>query len=189
MLSVALDEALSLRQDSELTCARQQARVAAGLSGILESRISAVLRALEEHGRHFGSLPAVTPLDGEFFRGLTTQSTVRWHSLVELVLLSSRLRFFHKLETLARLVESLTLEFRRAAEELAGGQTIRPGDQWQLLDDLHYDLNTCLQESKVMLKSFLRVLPAEQVDAFRLRLAAQPAAPLTGRVHVSGVHT
>ena len=36
-----------------------------------------------------------------------------------------------------------------------------------MLDKGHFDLNTCLRESIVLLKSFLVVLPDEQVTAFK----------------------
>jgi hypothetical protein len=44
-----------------------------------------------------------------------------------------------------------------------------------MLDCLHYDFNTCLCESEIILKSFLRALPAEQLAAFVLDLDSLPA--------------
>ncbi|MGH9689357.1 MAG: hypothetical protein ACRD5K_20015, partial [Candidatus Acidiferrales bacterium] len=40
------------------------------------------------------------------------------------------------------------------------------------LDDLHYDFNTCLRETEVVLKSFLRALPAEQLSGLARDLDA-----------------
>ena len=35
------------------------------------------------------------------------------------------------------------------------------------MDAAHYDLNTCLRETIVLLKSFLRALPEDQVGGFQ----------------------
>jgi hypothetical protein len=46
------------------------------------------------------------------------------------------------------------------------------------MERLHYDVNTCLRETQVMLKSFLRALPSQQLDSFEERLRApRPASP------------
>ena len=43
---------------------------------------------------------------------------------------------------------------------------MRPESHWASLDALHFDLNTCLRETIVVLKSFLCHLPAEQAEQF-----------------------
>jgi len=45
--------------------------------------------------------------------------------------------------------------------------------QWQAVDAAHYDLNTCLREAIVLLKSFLMALPNEELEAFRATVHTQ----------------
>jgi hypothetical protein len=66
--------------------------------------------------------------------------------------------------------------FQETAEELADGVQVHPLESWSALDTLHYDLNTCLRESIVVLKSFLRVLPDAGVDGLRDELNASASA-------------
>ena len=51
---------------------------------------------------------------------------------------------------------------------------MEPGDSWDKLECLHYDFTTCLREAEVVLKSFLRSLPGEQLQAFAAELDAVP---------------
>ncbi|PYU15507.1 MAG: hypothetical protein DMG29_06660 [Acidobacteria bacterium] len=92
------------------------------------------------------------------------------------MLFSARSSLFHKLRSLADTVEDLQGEFREAAEEIADGASTQPGARWQALDILHYDLNTCLREAMVMLKSFLCALPSEEMQLFQQKLMV-PASP------------
>ncbi len=184
MLSVTLDESLALRGKGLLGQARVQAGVSADLFDRLAASLLVALRALEEHGRHFGTLPNVAALNAEFFRGETAQHAARKSNLLHKVLFSSRSRFFHKLRALAETTEDLQQEFREAAEEIADGASVRPGSNWEALDILHYDLNTCLRETIVVLKSFLCALPEEEVQPFRQKLQASSPQPLKARVRV-----
>ena len=177
MLSIALDEAFELRAKGALAHAREQAGICADLLDRLAACLLGTLRAMEDHGRHFGTLPDVAALNPEFFRGETAQRSARRSSMLSRVLFSSRSRFFHKLRALAETVETLQEEFRAAAEELADGSSVHPGADWQALDFLHYDLNTCLREAVVVLKCFLCVLPEEEVPPFRQKLQASGEWP------------
>ena len=172
MLSVTLNEAFSLREKGTLVHAREQAGVCADLVDRLAGYLLGTLHALEDHGRHFGTLPNVAALKPDFFRGQTAQHIARRSSLLHRVLFSSRSRFFFKLRALLEMVEHLRQQFRNAAEELAEGASIHPGADWLQLDLLHYDLNTCLRETIVVLKSFLCALPGEEVQPFRQKLQA-----------------
>ena len=187
MLGVTLNEALGLRAEGSLVQAREEAAVAAELMDRLASRLRACFQAMEEQGRHLGDLPDVMPLDAANFRGGTAQRLAGWNLLLHGVLFGLRTRFFHKVSVIDDLVESLAREFRETAEEISEGASVRPEKRWAALDSLHYDVNTCLQETVVVLKSFLLCLPPEQVDAFARRLAgvvpaesrrpARPRAP------------
>ena len=172
MLSVTLNEALTLRGQDQLAHAQVQAGVSADLFDRLAAGLLAALGALEDHGRHFGTLPNVAALHPEFFRGETAQYIARKSSLLQRVLFASRSKFFHKLRALADIVEELQQQFRDVAEEIADWVAARPGASWETLDVLHYDLNTCLREVTVMLKSFLCALPNEEVPHFQKKLQA-----------------
>jgi hypothetical protein len=86
------------------------------------------------------------------------------------VLLGDRSRFFHKLRILSNTVEHLGSEFEQNAYDIASGLSVKPAASWNELDSLHYDLNTCLRESEVILKSFLHALPAEHLAVFSAAL-------------------
>jgi len=186
MLSVMLDESFSLRSSGVLVHAQTQAGVCADLFDRLAARLVSVLRALENHGRHFGTLPNVAALNPEFFRGEMAQRMAKKSSLLQKVLFSSRSKFFHKLHALIETVEDLQGEFRQVAEEIADGSSVHPGASWEALDVLHYDLNTCLREAIVVLKSFLCALPNDEVQPFQQKLqAAEHLLPLRSLARVT----
>ena len=174
MMSVALDGALSLRARGELVCARQQVSVAADLFGRLSSTLVGLCDTLSNRGRHITRVPAVEPLNSEFFRGNTGQSAASWNGILHHLLFGDRSRFFHKLRILSDTLEQLEREFREAAGDIARGTSIEPADCWTKLDYLHYDFSTCLRETEIVLKSFLRSLPADQLPGLATELDAPP---------------
>lgn len=186
MLSVTLNEAFALRGDGTLEYARAQVGVSADLFDRFAACLLGTLRAVEDHGRHFGTLPNVAPLDPEFFRGETAQHMARRNNLLHKVLFSQRSRFFHKLRALADTVEDLWGEFRATSEEIADGAAAHPGPDWEALEVLHYDVNTCLREAIVVLKSFLCALPNEELQPFgqKLQFPVQ-LPPVKARAHAS----
>jgi hypothetical protein len=175
MMSVALDEALSLRASGELVCARQQVSIAAGLLGRFAPSLISLCDTLSASGRQVAKFPVVEPMNAEFFRGNTGKSAASWNGILHHVLFSSRSRFFHKLRILSQTLTLLEGEFEEAASEISKGLSVQPGDCWQRLDTLHYDFNTCLRESEVVLKSFLRMLPEDQLPALARELDAPPS--------------
>lgn len=175
MLSVALDDAISLRTRGELVCARQYVSVSADLLAQLSAELIGACHSLIERGRHLNNIPRVQPLQTEFFRGETAQAAASWNDFLHHVLFADRSRFFQKLRILSETLESLIREFDAAAEDVFAGLSIRPSSSWDALESLHYDFTTCLRESEVLLKSFLRALPAEQVAAFALEISKVPA--------------
>ena len=174
MMSVALDEAMSLRAAGELVCARQQVSIASGLLTRLAPSLISLCDALSARGRRAAKLPAVEPMNSEFFRGNTGQSAASWNGILHHVLFSTRSRFFHKLRILSHTVALLEYEFEDAAGDISKNLATQPADCWQRLDNLHYDFNTCLRESEVMLKSFLRVVPEDQLTSLASELDAPP---------------
>jgi len=187
MMSVALDGALSLRASGELVCARQQVSIASGLLGRLSPSLISLCETLSAHGRRVSRFPVVEPMNADFFRGDTAQSAASWNGILHHVLFSARSRFFHKLRILSHTLALLEAEFEDAASEISKGLSVQPGDCWQRLDNIHYDFNTCLRESEVVLKSFLRVLPDEQLSAVATDLDAPPQPkPLPAKSRLSG---
>jgi hypothetical protein len=176
MMSVALDDALSLRSRGELVCARQQVAVAADLLETLAASLASCCGILQHRGRSISEFPVVKPLNSTFFRGNTAQSAASWNEIIHHVLFRGRSRFLNKLRILSEMLKELEREFREAAGDIAKGMDTQPIASWLKLDDLHYDFNTCLRETEVVLKSFLRALPAEQLPGLARDLDAVPAA-------------
>jgi hypothetical protein len=114
-------------------------------------------------------------LNTENFRGETAQTAASWNEFLHRVLFASRSRYFQKLRILSETLQNLTREYTEAADEIAAGVSIQPGDSWDKLECLHYDFTTCLREAEILVKSFLRALPGEQVAAFASELDAAPA--------------
>jgi hypothetical protein len=170
MLSISLNEALSFLRETSLDHARKQVEVCAHLFARLSGHLGSILITLEEHSRHFGTLPNAAPLNQQYFRGETAQRLAKRASLLGKVLLSSRSRYFHKLHVLSQAVAALEEEFRKVASEVSDGASVRPGAHWGELEVLHYDLNTCLRETIVLSKSFLCALPNSEVKTFRRKL-------------------
>jgi hypothetical protein len=167
MLSVTLDEAIALRDKGFLGKSRQAAAVTAGVSQLLFNPLVAMLRALGTHARHYGTTPNADPLDPGNFRGLRCSRAARMNALLSHVLLTQRSQFLHKIHCLLEMVEDIHNDLGTALEEVVDGTSISPREVWLELDSLHYDLNTCLRETIVLLKSFLHVLPDEEVAAFQ----------------------
>jgi len=177
MLSVALDEAFLLRSRGSIGQAREEAGISADLFDRSAGRLLHMLRTMHEYGRHLGQLPNVAPLVPENFRGATSQRLARTSGILCRVLFSSRSRFFHKLHTLSEAAEEAAVQFREIAGEVAEGISIEPRMDWASLDTLHYDFNTCLRESIVVLKSFLLVLPDGELRSFEQTMQAAGKDP------------
>lgn len=187
MMSVALDGALSLRARGELVCAREQVSVAADLFGRLSSTLVGLCGTLSSRGRHITRAPAVEPLNAEFFRGNTAQSAASWNGILHHLLFGNRSRFSHKLRILSDTLEQIDSEFHDAASDISRGTSIEPADCWTKLDYLHYDFSTCLRETEIVLKSFLRALPADQLPALAAELDALPTVKrLRAKPRLSG---
>jgi hypothetical protein len=179
ILSVALDEALALCEQEQFALARERAMAFVELFDRLAIRLRNVIHTIEDHGSHFGTLPNVSALAPENFRGTTAQRVSFMNSMLARVLFRSRTRFFHKLHALREIIEELQKESRAIVENVSDGVPSFPDRVWRELEVLGYDLNTCMGETTVVLKSFFCVLPAEELEAFRQKLVAQVPALLT----------
>jgi len=167
MFSVSLNEAIELRRHGRLLNSISAIGISSDLCALFTAPLAGLLRALSHHARHYGTTPNAAPLDPANFLGLRGQRSARVSGLLNRVLLSHRLQFLHKVSTLEEMVEDLGEDFRNAADGLAAGLYIDPGPLWNEANAGHYDLNTCLREAIVLLKSFLIALPEGQLEAFQ----------------------
>ena len=173
MFSVSLNEAIELKLAGFLAKAWSAIAMTSELCGRLTRPLAGTLRALHEHAKHYGTVPSAAPLNPDNYHGPRGQRSARMSGLLDRVLLSQRLQFLHKVNTLEEMVEDLDREFRSVADDLAGGLCPDPERGWHDVDAGHYDLNTCLRETIVLFKSFLVVLPAGQLTDFEKAVHGQ----------------
>lgn len=178
MFSVALNDAIELRLTGKLAKSCQAVGVLPPLCARLAHPVGAVLRSLAEHAKHYGTIPNTASLDPANFRGSREQRTARMSDMLSRVLLTQRSQFLHKISTLEEMVVDLSKHFHEAAEDLGLGASAAPTADWLIVDAAHYDLNTCLRETIVLLKSFLLVLPDDELAAFQKTIASQMRASL-----------
>ncbi len=170
ILSISLNEALSFCKVGQFDSAKERAIVIAGLFDRLAVRVGHVIRTIKDHGVHFGTLPNVKPLSPSNFRGATAQRISFMNSLLAKVLFRERTRFFHKLQSLAEIIEDSQKEARAILVGISEGASQLPDRAWQLLEVLGYDLNTCMGETTIILKSFFCALPPEELETFGEKL-------------------
>ena len=173
ILSVTLDEALAFCSQGEFELAREQTTIFADLFDRLANRLCEVIRTIQEHGSQFGTLPVVSPLAPANFRGSTAQRLAMMNNLLAKVVFRGRTRFFHKLSSLGEIIEELQREVREIVGEFTTRGPMYQQQAWQHLEILGYDLNTCMGEATVILKSFFCALPGEELESFRHKLLAQ----------------
>jgi hypothetical protein len=182
MLSVTLDEAIALRQQGALTRSYEAAKVASGLCLRFTKSLDHILGGLYRHAKHFGLVPNAAPLDPSNFRRTHGQRTARLAGFLNRVLLSQRSQFIHKAATLQEMVRDLRSEFCKTVDDLIGGIYVKHEPLWRILDEGHFDLNTCLRETNILLKSFLVVLPDEQIASFESELELPAERPEPSRI-------
>lgn len=173
IFSISLNEAIEFWQAGGFAKSYQVVCITSSLCGRLAQSLAATLRALGEHAKHYGTIPNSAPLDAANFQSIRNQRAARMSGLLSRVLLSQRSQFLHKTSTLQELVEDLGSEFRNTADEIASGLSTDPPSGWEALDVAHYDLNTCLRESVVLLKSFLVAVPDDQLADFQTSVRVQ----------------
>ena len=184
ILSISLDEALELRQRGQLSKAGQVVGVTPELCTRFATPLAALLWALSEHAKHYGTVPNAAPLDPANFQGGRCQRSAWLNSLLCRVILSERMQFLSKIGTLNEMVEDLNDEFCAATSEITSSAAGVSDAIWEAADSAHYDLNTCLREAIVLLKCFLRALPEEELEAFQETVGVQMSASRPKRVNV-----
>jgi hypothetical protein len=173
MFSVSLNEALELRRIGKSGHSCRAILFMPALCARLAFPLEGLLRTLGEHAKHSGVIPNTAPLDPANFRGYREQRTARMSDLLSRVLLTQRSQFLHKIDTLEDMVLSIRKNFHEIASDLGSGVSAEPSADWRAIDDAHFDLNTCLREAIVLLKSFLVVLPNDQLGQFQKTIKLQ----------------
>lgn len=176
VFSIPLDDAIAFHADGKLTRAIQCVEIASTFVADLTAPVSSSCRTMERWGHHIAMPPAVSALNPSFYRTDTARQNAHWNQLMHIVLFGARSRFLHKLQILGASTIALGEEFHRETEDLSSGLSLRPDSSWSRLDGLHYDLNTCLRETVVVLKSFLLALPARSLGLFHRELSSSAAA-------------
>lgn len=177
MLSVTLDEAIGLHNHGSELKAIQNISIVPALCGRLTCYLQSMLGSLEVHVKRSALIPNVASLDPEHFQRQRAKYLARKCSLLSRILLTQRSGFLFKSNMVRELVCCLGDDFCSSAQELSfGDATSAHAKQWLDMDTSHFDLNTCLRESLVMLRCFLRVLPENQIIKFERTMALQLAA-------------
>lgn len=184
MMSVALDDAIGLRSEGKLVRARAQAGVAADLAERVSERVLKTLNGLAVQRTNVqwekGRRPTVTPIDPDFFQHPDIRRIARRYSFLCRLLGNTRLRLFYKIKVLRATLRQVTSAFLQNARDIADGVCIQPGESWAELNQLHFDLNTCLRESIVLLKMVLWTLPIECLPALQSDLNGTAEEPGSG---------
>jgi len=178
ILSVAFNETIALRAQGSILQAREGLGLTADLFDRLRGQLLMVLRTVHEQTRNMSALPSVTPLNRENFRSSIGDRIARVNNILSHILFSGRSRFFHKLHSLSELAEDLALRFRQSAEEVAESVSMAPTLEWESLGTLHLDMNICLLETVIVLKSFLQLLPDDALRAFHQKLLDESKRPV-----------
>jgi hypothetical protein len=170
VLSVIVNEALSEPNGLTLDAAPQLALLFLGLFDRSVQQLGTVLNALEEHAGSCGRCPSAAPLRPEYFRSRRARYLARASRLRSNLPFTNRSEFAPKLGAIRKVIAGLLRQARNEAQEIAGGQSECARDHWARLEILQYDLNTCAQETTVVLKSFFCALPGSKLRPFRNRL-------------------
>jgi len=170
ILGVILNEALIVCPEAGAEAAPQLALLFVGLFDRLVRDLGLVLNALEEHGRLCGTLPNAAPLRPEHFRSERARQVARASQLLSRLPIAGRSAFGSKLSAIRKVIAGLQAQADNVAHEITVGESSSARDRWVRLEVLQYDLNTCLQETTVVLKSFFCALPGNELALFRSRL-------------------
>jgi hypothetical protein len=176
MLSVSLNEAIALRNHGAQSKSYQVVLITPPLCERLTGSLEGMLWSLGEHVTRYGVIPSVEPLDAANFHRQRGQRSARKSSLLSTVLLSKRAQYLNKVGTLREMVGYMSADFCHAAEQLLCTRgTSKPAILWAAMDEGQFDLNSCLRESMILLKCFLRVLPNHQLHAFQRTVSTHMA--------------
>jgi hypothetical protein len=168
MFAVSLNEAVTLYRDGSLALSFEQATLTSGLCLRLYRNLDRVLRSLSEHSHAHGTNPSVASLKPGDYQSQHGLRAALASSLWSVAAFSQHKKFVNKVEALRAMVKHIGNDVCTSADLLGSrGATTVQGPQWLTMTEGCWDLNTCLRETLVSLKCFLRVLPDDQLSAFQ----------------------
>jgi hypothetical protein len=190
MYSVALNEAIALRDKGSKTGSLQMVQLASDLCYRLAESLNEMFSSMAKHCRDHGTTPSVAALDAECFCRPKTRRLILLDVFIGWPLSSRHKRFLGKLSTLSKIVTRSCSDFHTAAMDVAATNVAVASvdSSWAAMDAVHYDLNTCFREMLVMWKCFLRVLSSD--DLLLFQMTVQEALKLGERyLHRSQIQT
>jgi hypothetical protein len=168
MFGVSLNEAVTLYRDGLLALSFEEAVLVSDLCRRFCQNLDNILRSLGEHSQAYGTAPSVESLKPSEYKSQYGLHSAVASSLWNLAVHSQPRRFLNKLRTLGAMANHIGKDVCASGELLGShGATIVPEPHWLTMTEGYWDLNTCLRESVVALKCFLRVLPDDQLSEFR----------------------
>jgi hypothetical protein len=179
MFSVSLDEAVGLHKSGYVAKSFEVLPLVSSLCERLTRHLQDMLGAVEAHVKKYGTTPSVAglrPADYRSRRGLRGALA----DMLSNGTRSQKARFIGKVHEVSLMVGDIGWSVCAIAQDLAVDGMILPSEaQWLEMSNGYFDLNTCLRESLVMLKCFLRVLPDDEVIRFAASVRDQKKIPST----------
>jgi hypothetical protein len=180
MLSIPLDEAIGFRKVGLREDSLKHILIIPGLVAHFTKHLEGMLRAMQQHTKKHGVKPSVAPLNPANFLGREGIKGARRSQLLSMVLISRRAQFLEKIRRLSGMVTHIGNDFRYAVEDLiSAGAAAEPASHLEAVDTGHYDLNTCLRETIVLLKCFIRAIPDPELVDFQRTAATILSQPKT----------
>lgn len=170
-LAVLLNEAVQYRPGPASNIDPEMALLFGGLFERLADRLGVVLNALEQHGRDHGIRANASPLRPADFRSPHARLAAHVGQLRQFLPATGYAAFQAKIQAIRWVLSLLREQARHETHAIAAGPTRRMRTHWTHLDVVQDDLNTCLQETTIVLKSFFCAMPVSEVPLFRDRLA------------------
>jgi hypothetical protein len=170
IFSVSLNEALELRQVGQIAGACQAIALIPSLLFNVTDQLHTTLQALLGHAKKYRTVPNVAPLDEENFMARRSQRVAQRNSLLAVVVFTKRAAFFYKVSSLEEVIGKLAVDIGIATNAIVSHSSMTPDGEWSVIDSAHFDLNTCLRETIVVLKSFLVAMPDEQLEALEAEM-------------------
>jgi hypothetical protein len=178
MLSIPLDEAIGFRKEGLREESLRHVLIIPALAAHFTRHLEGILRAMQLHAKNHRVKPSVVPLNPANFLGRDGSKGARRSQLLSVVLFSRRAQFLEKIRRLREMVTHIDNEFRFAVEDLIStAAAAEPAPLWEAVDTGHFDLNTCLRETIVLLKCFIRAIPDPELAEFQRTAATMLSQP------------
>ena len=185
--SISLNEALDFHNRRLGVQSFDAISVSSELCSKMALHVNAVLHSIRQRCRHFGFLPNFAPLDSSNFQTEHGQRAARSNGLLGRILLSRHSQFLQKVVTLEQLVDILDEDFATSVTEVSKTDWFSGSAAWEKFGSCHFDLNTCLRETIVLLKSFLFVLPETQLPGLDFTIRGLTRIRHTSRISAARV--